>query len=221
MKPVLISFLIISFLTYGILLSQEKPKKTQEPGDNSRNLVIVEEVKPVPREVKPGFESIDGEDGLAYLKFLSSDALEGRETASQCLQIAAEFVAALFESWGLKPAGDKPDPPSSRSRFSSPPGRKTPPTGSFLQQVELKEYMDSKGSVKVEWREGSQYKAINFDPDIDYQYNSRENHILSAPVVFVGYGISETSIKFDDYSGEFSPKEPGCSKKGPGLTKHR
>jgi hypothetical protein len=201
MKPVLISFLIISFLTFGILLSQEKPKEPQEPNDSSRNLVIVEEVKPVPQEVKPGFESIDGEDGLAYLKFFSSDALEGRETASQGHQIAAEFVAALFESWGLKPAGDKPAPPSSRSRFPTPSRRKIPPTRSFLQQVELKEYMGSKGSAKVERREGSQYKAINFNPDIDYQYNSRENHILSASVVFVGYGISEKSIKFDDYKG--------------------
>lgn len=202
MKPVLISFLIISFLTFGILLSQEKPKETQKPDESSMNLVFVEKTKPVPQEVKTGFESIDGEDGLAYLKFLSSDALEGRETASQGHQIAAEFVAVLFESWGLKPAGDKPAPPSSRSRFSSPPPvKKNPPTRSFLQQVELKEYLDSKGSAKVEKREGSQYKAINFDPDIDYQYNSRENHILSAPVVFVGYGISEKSLKFDDYKG--------------------
>ena len=76
MKSLVISFLLIPFLTFGILLSQEKtqekPKETQKPEESSRNLVIVEEVKPVPQNVKTGFESIDGEDGLAYLKFLSS-----------------------------------------------------------------------------------------------------------------------------------------------------
>ncbi|MDP8982572.1 MAG: M28 family peptidase [Acidobacteriota bacterium] len=40
------------------------------------------------------------------LSFLASDALEGRDTPSRGLDIAAEFIASQFRRAGLEPAGD-------------------------------------------------------------------------------------------------------------------
>src|SRR5687767_6315348 len=40
-----------------------------------------------------------------YLSFISSDALEGRDTPSRGLDIAAHYLATNLSRWGLKPAG--------------------------------------------------------------------------------------------------------------------
>lgn len=41
-----------------------------------------------------------------YLEFIASDELEGRDTPSRGLDIAAKFIATHLSRWGLKPAGD-------------------------------------------------------------------------------------------------------------------
>ena len=40
------------------------------------------------------------------LSFLASDLLEGRDTPSRGLDIAAEYIAAQFRRSGLEPVGD-------------------------------------------------------------------------------------------------------------------
>jgi hypothetical protein len=42
----------------------------------------------------------------AHVSFLASDVLEGRDTPSKGLDIAAEYIAAHFRRTGLEPAGD-------------------------------------------------------------------------------------------------------------------
>ncbi|HEX8370060.1 MAG TPA: M20/M25/M40 family metallo-hydrolase [Pyrinomonadaceae bacterium] len=41
-----------------------------------------------------------------YLEFIASDELEGRDTPSRGLDIAAMYIADHLKSWGIKPAGD-------------------------------------------------------------------------------------------------------------------
>src|ERR1700684_2012177 len=42
----------------------------------------------------------------AHVKFLASDLLEGRGPGQRGSDLAAEYISAQFESYGLKPAGD-------------------------------------------------------------------------------------------------------------------
>src|SRR6478672_23897 len=42
----------------------------------------------------------------SYLEFIASDELEGRDTPSRGLDIAAMYIADPLKSWGIKPAGD-------------------------------------------------------------------------------------------------------------------
>ena len=42
----------------------------------------------------------------AYLTFIASDEMEGRDTPSRGLDITAKFLAAMMERWGVQPAGD-------------------------------------------------------------------------------------------------------------------
>lgn len=41
-----------------------------------------------------------------YLDFIASDELEGRDTPSKGLDVAARFIATNLSRWGLKPGGD-------------------------------------------------------------------------------------------------------------------
>lgn len=41
-----------------------------------------------------------------YLEFIASDELEGRDTPSRGLDIAAKFIATNLSRWGVEPAGD-------------------------------------------------------------------------------------------------------------------
>jgi hypothetical protein len=52
-------------------------------------------------------EHITAEQLKDYLEFMASDELEGRDTPSRGLDIAAKFIALHLSRWGLKPAGDQ------------------------------------------------------------------------------------------------------------------
>ena len=60
---------------------------------------LVEEVDP-----KVGLDTIDEDDVEAHLRFLASPTLEGRDSPSRGLMLAAEHVAEGFEAAGV------PDP---------------------------------------------------------------------------------------------------------------
>jgi hypothetical protein len=51
-------------------------------------------------------ERISADSLRGHVSFLASDALEGRDTPSRGLDIAAEYIAAQFRRAGLKTAGD-------------------------------------------------------------------------------------------------------------------
>ena len=57
-------------------------------------------------EVQVALDRISADSLRGNLSFLSSDLLEGRDTPSRGLDIAAEFIASQFRRAGLEPAGD-------------------------------------------------------------------------------------------------------------------
>jgi len=61
----------------------------------------------VPDAVRRGFASIKEEDCRSWLSVLAGDEFEGRGTGSPGYQKAADFMAAKFKSFGLKPGGEK------------------------------------------------------------------------------------------------------------------
>lgn len=62
-------------------------------------------VKITPAERKMA-EAITASQLSTYLHFVASDAMGGRDTPSQGLDITAEFLKMNVEKWGFKPAGD-------------------------------------------------------------------------------------------------------------------
>ncbi len=60
---------------------------------------------PVPPS-RGNVEGITAAQMKDYLEFIASDELEGRDTPSRGLDIAAKYIASHLSRWGLKPAGD-------------------------------------------------------------------------------------------------------------------
>jgi hypothetical protein len=54
-----------------------------------------------------GAERITAKELAAYVHFLAADELEGRDTPSRGLDIAANFIASNLSSWRLDPLGDR------------------------------------------------------------------------------------------------------------------
>ncbi|MBX3565777.1 MAG: M28 family peptidase [Sphingomonas sp.] len=116
----------------------------------------------------------------AHVQFLSADAMRGRDVGSPEIAIAEQYVAAQMLAAGLKPGG---------------------PNGSWLQPVPLVSYKSADhGSFTV--RRGATVVPLEWGTD----YFARANpHIarvaVSAPVVFVGYGVVDKISGYDDYKG--------------------
>ncbi|MDG2534533.1 M28 family metallopeptidase [Sphingomonas sp. HITSZ_GF] len=115
----------------------------------------------------------------SHVMFLASDAMKGREAGSPEFNIAAQYVASQFYAAGLKPAGDD---------------------GGYLQGVPLVNYkLEAPGTMAVTRRKG-QPVALEFGKDFISSPNPETpNYTVTAPVVFVGYGIVGEGR--DDYKG--------------------
>src|SRR5438067_1591985 len=55
---------------------------------------------------RAALERVTADDLRTHLKFIASDQLEGRDTPSRGLDMAADYIAAQFRRAGLEPAGD-------------------------------------------------------------------------------------------------------------------
>jgi hypothetical protein len=121
----------------------------------------------------------DGNKAKSYIEYLASDQLEGRQTLTPGYQKAAEWVAARFKEWGLKPCGD-----GGTSYFQKVPiGRPvTVNTGVPLLNVGT--------------------RIFSFD-DADFTVNSLSTAktAVKADVIFAGYGISLPAKGLDEYAG--------------------
>src|SRR5712691_1954881 len=60
----------------------------------------------IPPAVERGMKMFSAEAMKAHDKFLASDLLEGRGPGTRGDDLAMQYIAAQFESYGLEPAGD-------------------------------------------------------------------------------------------------------------------
>src|SRR5690242_8044105 len=62
--------------------------------------------QPLTLEQRAVLDHISADSLRGHLSFIASDALEGRDTPSRGLDLAAEYIAAQFRRAGLEPVGD-------------------------------------------------------------------------------------------------------------------
>ncbi len=115
----------------------------------------------------------------AHVLFLASDAMKGREAGSPEYDIAAQYVAAQFFAAGLRPGGDD---------------------GGYLQRVPLVTYRAAGEGSFVWTAPGRVPRPLAFGTDyIPAADPARAETAVSAPVVFVGYGVAAPG--HDSYRG--------------------
>ena len=111
---------------------------------------------------------------LAHIKYLASPELKGRATGSPELETAAGYIASQFQSFGLKPVPGS----TYQQAFTTTVGASLGANNRFVANA-----------TPLPLRDGF----------IPFSFSS--SGTASAPVVFVGYGITANEYHYDDYAG--------------------
>src|SRR5437660_7908847 len=132
------------------------------------------------------------------IEYLASDALEGRRTGTPGANDAAHYIAGEFNRYGLRPGIQMTRPARTRgedlARYLQP--------FPYVAAIEL-----GKGNQLGSGYDPSATKSrmfalltrvgVDWIP-LGFSSNGR---IVDAPAVFVGYGITASDLKHDDYAG--------------------
>jgi hypothetical protein len=122
---------------------------------------------------------------LAHIKFLASDDMKGRDTGSEGLQRAADYIAAEFKAAGLQPGWK----------------------GQWIQPFEVNIGLAigdgntlsiHSGNVDVSLAIGTSYYPLAALPNDNATLPSVD--LKDLPVVFAGYGLSIPRLSYNDYA---------------------
>src|SRR5215471_1256040 len=134
----------------------------------------------VPREVQTALGSFSKAALRAHMQFLADDLLEGRGTGTRGQEIAAKYVAAEFQAAGLEPAGGH---------------------GGYLEPVPLREIQVQPEASEVAIVKDGHATPLKWGVDYVTRGNElRPDSSVEAPVVFVGFGVVDRALKYDDYA---------------------
>jgi len=122
----------------------------------------------------------DGNSWWAHVKFLADDSLEGRDTGSEGLRKAQAYAVEQLQKAGLEPAG----------------------SNGFYQPVHFSQFQVDEAKSSLALVSGSQTTPLSFADDA--YISSRATRVsanLSAPLVFVGYGLKIPEKNLDELAG--------------------
>jgi hypothetical protein len=120
------------------------------------------------------------EDVKEWLGYLASDELEGRNTFSEGLGLAAAYIAEKLKSWGVKPGNN----------------------GSYFQRVAvLGVKSNNKSTVTVEVN--GQSRTFKNNEGINLPANVGAKRTFTADQIeFLGYGLNSPQTGNNDYAGK-------------------
>jgi aminopeptidase YwaD len=114
-----------------------------------------------------------------HIKYLASDQLEGRGSGSKGAEAAAQYIANEFRSYGLKPIGDQ---------------------GTYYQNFDFVAGIKLGDVNNLSFRVASSTVMASVDKDFrPLGFSSSDT--FEGGIVFVGYGISDSAKKYNDYAG--------------------
>ncbi len=152
-------------------------------------LVAQDTPKPAPIEIPDVVKGITARELGGHMKFLASDLMRGRDTASPEIRLAAEYLASRLSAAGAEPAGDSDQ--DRTTYFQRFPLEVTTP---LQEGTSLSLEIDRDGSKRVDPAPARLRRHLHA------RRASRPGEI-DAPVVFAGYGRVNQAEKIDDYEG--------------------
>ena len=122
----------------------------------------------------------DGNSWWSHVKFLADDSLEGRDTGSEGLRKAQAYAVEQLQKAGLEPAG----------------------SDGFYQPVHFNQYEVDESKSSLALVANGQVKALSFADDVFISTRAtRASATLTAPLVFVGYGLQIPEKNLDELAG--------------------
>ena len=145
-------------------------------------------VDPPAETVPEAVKSITARAIGGHLRFLASDMMKGRDTASSELRVAGEYLAAHLFGAGAEPLGDQGLGP--RTFFQRFPLEVVTPRE---EGTELSLILELNGSRRV--------VPCKLGTDFVLFPRGIVPGEIEAPIVFAGYGRVDADKKIDDYAG--------------------
>jgi len=125
--------------------------------------------------------TVEGNLWWAHIQYLADDKLEGRNTGSEGYRQAVKYVAGQFESFGLKPGGV--------SGYEQP------------VKFETRTRVDADSSLAL-IRDGKTEPLQTGQANADATLGAgADGGSVTAPMVFVGYGLQIPEAKVDNFGG--------------------
>jgi Zn-dependent M28 family amino/carboxypeptidase len=112
-----------------------------------------------------------------YLRFLSSDLLEGRAPATRGGRLAAEYIASQLRAFGLRPGLDT----------------------SYFQTVPIDVVAADRASLRVTASEKAMANLRYPEDVVVWAGSATTNSAAKGELVFVGYGSSAPEYRWDDF----------------------
>ncbi len=136
----------------------------------------------LPVTAKQAMHSIDAEKIRATVKLLSDNSYEGRGTGQKGGDMAADWIAAQFKSYGLVPAGDN---------------------GTYFQNINFFGVTTDAKQTQFAFvpKSGAEIALKYADDYVANDLSHAEKSEINAPIVYVGYGINAPEYNWDDYKG--------------------
>lgn len=172
MRNTALLFLILALTTAPLIAQKSTTSKPKRATSHAAAATAL------PPSAAAAMKSIDPQRIRAHVKFLAGDLLEGRGTGQRGGDIAAEYIATEFESYGLKPAGDN---------------------GAYMQKVPMVGII-TEPSTSIHFLQAGKTQKLKLGDDIvamDEAQNEADD--VDADVVFAGYGIEAPEYQWNDF----------------------
>ena len=150
------------------------------------------------QSVDEALKTINEASLKAQLNFLASDWMEGRESETKGAFMAGDYIASMFQVFGIEPCGDM----EYTFPFTVQRGVKPEAKPSYYQKFNIIKYkMSDKQSFSIISEVNGTRLIKNFEYGIDYGLSGIETDTeIDASVVFVGYGVKNDSLKYNDFA---------------------
>jgi hypothetical protein len=122
---------------------------------------------------------ISSDEMKQWLTYISSDELQGRQVFTEGLGLAADYIADHLKEWHVRPGGD---------------------AGTYFQVVEVLGVRTTSRS-RVAVTVNGQTRTFKDGEGVTFPRNAGAKQTLTAPLEFVGYGITYSPLELDDYAG--------------------
>jgi Zn-dependent M28 family amino/carboxypeptidase len=128
----------------------------------------------------PPASHFDGNSWWAHVIFLADDSLQGRDTGSEGLRKAQAYAVEQLQKAGLEPAG----------------------SNGFYQPVRFTQFEVDEAKSSLALVSNAQSKPLSFADDAFISSRAtRASANLTAPLVFVGYGLKIPEKNLDELAG--------------------